>query len=75
MNEPFDIPAIKGREIVYVRTVAVSELPQDMREQAGDAQRVYALHNENGDRLALVGNRDLAFAVARQNDLAPVSVH
>ena len=31
--------------------------------------------NTAGDRLALVKDRDLAFIVARQNDLAPVSVH
>ena len=34
-----------------------------------------ATHSESGERLALVAERSLAFALARQNDLAPVSAH
>ncbi|RVV99139.1 DUF1150 family protein [Mesobaculum littorinae] len=64
-----------GQNIVYVRPVKVHDLPDDVREQAGDLDLVYAVHNEEGDRLALVKDRQLAFIVARQNDLAPVSVH
>jgi len=33
------------------------------------------VHDSDGQRLALVKNRKLAFALARQNDLAPVNVH
>lgn len=75
MNEKYDVTAGAGRKIVYVRPVEVKDLPQDLREQAGGTGTVYALHDETGDRLALVRDRHLAFVVARQNDLAPVSVH
>ncbi len=61
--------------IVYVRPVAVADLPQELREQAGDLQTVYALHRPDGARLALVADRSMAFALARDNDLAPVNVH
>lgn len=61
--------------IVYVRPVAVSDLPDGVREQAGDVDRIYAVHSEDGERLALVSNRELAFSVAREHDMAPVSVH
>ncbi|WOI56463.1 DUF1150 family protein [Palleronia sp. LCG004] len=62
-------------KIVYVRPVEVADLPEEIREQAEGLDLIYAVHNADGDRLALVKDRDLAFVVARQNDLAPVSVH
>jgi hypothetical protein len=61
--------------IVYVRPVAVADLPEDVREQAGGLDTIYALHRPDGARLALVRDRGLAFMLARQNDLAPVNVH
>jgi len=33
------------------------------------------VHSEAGERLALVRDRKLAFILARQNDLTPVTVH
>ena len=64
-----------GLPIVYVRPVDVADLPQDVQRQAMGAERLYAVHSEDGERLALVRNRELAFMLARQNDLAPVNVH
>ncbi len=62
-------------QIVYIRPVAVIDLPDDIQEQAEGIETLYALHRPDGERLALVKDRDLAFALARQNDLAPVAVH
>lgn len=64
-----------GRPIVYVRPVEVADLPAEVREQAHGATRLYAVHNEDGEQLALVRDRKLAFVLANQNDLSPVSVH
>ncbi|MEE9387656.1 MAG: DUF1150 family protein [Paracoccaceae bacterium] len=61
--------------IAYVRPVDVADLPQDLRDQAANTENLYAVHDENGERLALVNGRHLAFDLARQNDLAPVHVH
>lgn len=63
------------RNIVYVRAVAVADLPEDVQEQVEGLQTLYALHRPDGERVALVRDRDMAFALARQNDLAPVSLH
>ena len=63
------------RVIVYVRPVQVRDLPIALQEQAEGFQTLYAVHRPNGDRLALVADRNLAFALARQHDMAPVSVH
>ncbi|SFP80479.1 DUF1150 family protein [Tranquillimonas alkanivorans] len=75
MNTPYEGIPEDTQNIVYVRPVAVNELPEDVREQAEGLETIYAVHNADGDRLALVKDRQLAFIVARQNDLAPVSVH
>lgn len=75
MNQKFAGFPDGERQIVYVRSVTVSDLPEEMRDQIGDIETVYSVHRPNGERLALVLNRDMAFSLARQNDLAPVSVH
>lgn len=64
-----------GEPIVYVRPVKVAELPEEVRAQAEGLEVIYAVHRPNGERLALVRDRAMAFALARQNDLAPVNVH
>ena len=69
-DNPFTNP--KGQAIVYVREMAADELPDDLR---GSHARLYALHDAQGNRLAVAPDRRLAFALARQNDLSPVSVH
>ena len=75
MNTRFDFGDMGAARIVYVRPVAVAELPAEVREQAVGVDEIYAVHDADGQRLALVRDRELAFVLARQNDLAPVSVH
>jgi hypothetical protein len=67
-------PEDEGR-IVYVRKLAVKDLPAEVRQQAGGFETLYGVYRADGAQLALVPNRALAFALARQNDLAPVTVH
>lgn len=61
--------------LVYVRAVAVADLPEEVQEQAEGLETLYALHRANGEQLAIVKDRSMAFALALQNDLAPVNVH
>ena len=61
--------------IVYVRPVPVSDLPDDMQSQADGLKEIYAVHDANGARLALVRDEALAFFLAKENDLALVYVH
>lgn len=63
------------QKIVYIREVAVVDLPKEVREQAAGLETLFAIGGENGEQLALVRNRELAFVVARQNDMRPHSVH
>lgn len=60
---------------VYVKPVAVTDLPKEVRDQAEGLDQLYSVHDAEGQQLALVGDRKLAFALARQHDYAPVMVH
>jgi hypothetical protein len=51
------------QDLAYVKPVMV------------DGAARYAIHAADGTQMAVVPNRDMAFAVVRQNDLDPVSVH
>lgn len=61
--------------IVYVKSVATADMPADVQEQAGDLETLYAVHDADGQQLALVAEKHMAFALARDNDMAPVQVH
>ena len=61
--------------MVYVRPVMVADLPADLQVEAAGFATIYAVHRPNGDRVALVADRSMAFALARQHDMAPVYVH
>lgn len=75
MDIEFEFPHEVGQRIAYVRAVAVADLPQEVQSQVGDLTTLYAVHSEEGERLALVSDRKMAFVLARQHDLAPVTVH
>jgi hypothetical protein len=71
MNKtPFTEP--KGQPIVYVRELAADEMPDELR---GTEARLYAVHDAEGNRLAVAPDRRVAFALAKRNDMRPLSVH
>lgn len=75
MDSKFDFGPETGERIVYVREVPVADLPEEIRAQAMGLETLYAVHDSSGERLALVKDRRMAFMLARQNDMAPVSAH
>ncbi len=74
MNTKFDLSAF-GDNMVYVKSVAVADLPEEVQEAAGDRTQIFAVHNAQGEQLALVADRTLAFVLARQHDMQPMTVH
>lgn len=75
MDVKFDaLPEAENR-IVYVRPVAVDGLPEAVRQQINGLKTVYSVHGEDGEQLALVADRRLAFSLAREHDMAPVNAH
>lgn len=75
MNHPYPFGPDKGEKIVYVREVAVADLPEDVREQVPGVEFLYSVHRTDGERVALVKDREMAFLLAREHEFAPVSVH
>lgn len=75
MNAKFDALPETDRQIVYVKPVLVVDLPEEVQAEIGDLEMVYSVNRQNGERLALVRDRAMAFLLARQHDLAPVNVH
>lgn len=60
---------------VYVRPVKRENLPQDVRAKLPVRDTVYSVQSEDGEQLAFVRDRKLAFILARQNDFVPLDVH
>ena len=77
-----DFAELGGRRLVYIRTVAARDVLDDLLDDDGeltieveDDDILYSVHSSTGERIALVGSRELAFAAARQYEMNPVSVH
>lgn len=78
-NEQFQ--ALGAPDLVYVREVAASEVlagtPVELMKgiELDPNSTLYAVHRADGARLAVLSDRDAAFAAALAHELAPVSVH
>ncbi len=69
-----------GPSLVYVREVRAGDIladsPQAMAENdLQPDQMLFAVHRADGERLALLADREAAFAACAAHELAPVSVH
>ena len=42
---------------------------------AGERETIFAVHDADGQQIALVADRNLAFMLARQHDKVPMTVH
>jgi hypothetical protein len=74
MDTKFDLEKL-GQGIVYVKPILAAELPEEMRERVGDLEELFSVHNADGEQLALVADRKMAFYLARENNMQPVTVH
>ena len=78
-NEAF--AALGGPDLVYVRAVKAQDILGGAAPQALESfhlepdQTLYALHRADGARLAVLADRDSAYAAALAHELVPVSVH
>ena len=74
MNSKVDLSRL-GQDVVYVKSVPVASLPEELREKAGSLETLFAVHDAEGTQLALVADRRLAFLLARQHDKVAMTVH
>jgi hypothetical protein len=73
--------ALGGPNLVYVRPIRAKDILGETQVQMGDGfnlnpdQILYSVHRADGERLAVLTDRDSAISAALAHDLAPVSVH
>jgi hypothetical protein len=61
--------------MVYVKPISVDALPRNVRDQAAGLKELFAVIDSEGQQLALVADRNMALALAVQNDYAPQPLH
>jgi hypothetical protein len=60
---PKEFALLGVQDVAYVKRVTVSGAP------------AFAIHAADGTEMAVLPDRDVAFATLKQHDLEPVSVH
>jgi hypothetical protein len=60
---PSDLAALGVQDLAFVKRIIVND------------EAAYAVHAADGTQMALMTDRDIAFAAIRQHGLEPVSVH
>jgi hypothetical protein len=58
-----ELAAFGVQHLAYIKHVVIDDVPG------------YAVHAADGTQIAVLPDRDVAFATVRQHDLEPVSVH
>ena len=53
MNTKFDLSQMSAN-IVYLKPMNTADLPDEVRDQAGDMERIFAVHNGEGEKVAYV---------------------
>jgi hypothetical protein len=73
--------ALGAPDLVYVRPIKAAEIlastpaAQVQGFQLDPDQTLYAVHRADGERLAVLTDKESAMAAALAHELAPVSVH
>ncbi len=76
-----DFAGLGAPDLVYVREISAADVLADTPTAEAKAleidpeQILYAVHSADGERLAVMLDRETAFAAAVAHELAPVSVH
>ena len=70
-----------GVKTCYVRPVLAGDVRDEIARESKrdlalrDDSVLYALHAADGSRIALMSDREIAFAAAKQHEMVPVSLH
>ncbi|MBV9016518.1 MAG: DUF1150 family protein [Alphaproteobacteria bacterium] len=60
---PNELGMLGMADVAYIRPVVV------------EGTEAFAVHAADGTQMAVIADRDMAFAVVRQHELEPLSVH
>lgn len=69
--------ALGVQKIVYIRETKLEELGEELQAQitVEEGELLFGVFDADGSPLAVLNDRDAAFAGARQYNFEPVSVH
>ncbi|MFJ6023009.1 DUF1150 family protein [Brevundimonas sp. NPDC092305] len=76
-----DLKGLGAPDLVYVREIRASDVLADAEVTTAPGFTIdpdsvlYAVHGADGERLAVMMDRETAFAAAVAHELEPVSVH
>ncbi len=76
-----DFKGLGAPDLVYVREIRASDVMADVAVTEAKGLTIdpeatlYAVHGADGERLAVMMDREAAFAAAVAHELEPVSVH
>ncbi len=76
-----DFKGLGAPDLVYVREIRASDVMADVAVMVEPSLSIdpeavlYAVHGADGERLAVMMDREAAFAAAVAHELEPVSVH
>jgi hypothetical protein len=76
-----DFKGLGAPDLVYVREIRASDVMADAAVMVEPSLSIdpeavlYAVHGADGERLAVMMDREAAFAAAVAHELEPVSVH
>lgn len=74
MQAKMKFPELTGSSI-YLKPVDVADLPADVQEEAGALESLFAVHNADGEQLALVASPLVASHLADMNNMTLVALH
>lgn len=74
MNTKFDLGEMSAN-IVYLKPMNAADLPEAVREQAGDMEQIFAVHNGDGEQVAYVADLRFANHLAAENNVRIVTLH
>ncbi len=78
MTEAHYTAETEAPRLVYIRPVSGAEIIEQIGENGpviDAAATLYAVHLEDGTRMAVFAERHAAFTAAREHGAQPVSVH
>jgi len=71
MNEIEKLRLISSKELALLGVEDVAYV----KRVTANGKAAYAIHAADGTEMAVLADRDIAFATLRQHDLEPLSVH
>lgn len=75
MTEAKDQFGVLDDRIVYLKPVDKADLPKEVLDETGDIEQLWSVHNSDGEQLALIGDLQTAYDLAREYKYSPMTVH